>query len=130
MKESDRMALSSTIAVSTTIISVNLITVYIAANYFGLISIVTNKSLIIIFMVIIGFINFYFFIRRREYLNFNFKKDRKGGILIVAFIILTFALTFSVVQINRTRIFKERKDDVFKASRKESLEGKIRKWFE
>ncbi len=130
MKESDSQALLSATAVSTTILSFNLITIYFVANYFGLIPIVTNKLHMVLFMIIVGCINHYLFVKGRKFLNFSFQKDRKGGILIVAYIIFTFAFVLIVGQYNREKIIKERADKISNEPRKESLEGKIRKWFE
>lgn len=128
MKESDGQAFFSAIAVSTLMLIINLITIYVVVNYFGLMPIVTNIFHMILFMVTIGYINYYFFIRRRKFLKYGFQKDRKGGVLIVAYIIFTFVFLFIVGQYNRERIFKQGVKST--EPRKESLEGKIRKWFD
>ncbi len=129
-KESDNQALYSSTAVSTTILCFNLITIYLLVNYFGLIPIVTNKLIMVLFMVTVGCINHYFFVRERKFLNCDFQKDRKGGFLIVAYIIFTLILVLIVGQYNREKIFQERAGKISTEPRKESLEGKIRKWFE
>jgi hypothetical protein len=130
MKESDAQALFSATAVSTTILCFNLIAIYLLANYFGLIPIITNKLIMVLFMVTVGCINHYFFVRERKFLSYDFQKDRKGGFLIVAYIIFTLMLVLIVGQYNREKIFKERSGEISNEPRKESLEGKIRKWFE
>jgi len=130
MKESNNLALFSTTAVSTLILSLNLITLYFVANYFGLMPIVTNKLYMVLFMFTVGCINHYFFVRERKFLNCDFHKDRKGGFLVVAYITFAFALVIIIGQYNREKIFNEHKGEISNEPRKESLEGKIRKWFE
>ncbi|RZK39957.1 MAG: hypothetical protein EOO90_16975 [Pedobacter sp.] len=130
MQESDSQALFSATAVSTTILCVNLITIYLFTNYFGLTLVVTNKLIIVSFMVAVGYVNHYFFVRERRFLRYDFQKDRKGGFLIVAYIIFTFMLALIVGKYNREKIFKERAGELRNVPRRESLEGKIKKWFE
>lgn len=130
MKESDAQALFSATAVSTTILCFNLIAIYLLVNYLGLIPIVTNKLIMVLFIVTVGCINHYFFVRERKFLSYDFQKDRKGGFLIVAYIIFTLILVLIVGQYNREKIFKKRAGEISNEPRKESLEGKIRKWFE
>lgn len=129
-KETDSQALFSATAVSTTILCFNLITIYFLLNYFGLLPIVTNKLIMVLFMVTVGCINHYFFVRERTFLNYCFKKDNKRGFLIVAYIIFSFIVVFIVGHFNRERIFKENVGKISNEPRKESLEGKIRKLFE
>ncbi len=129
-KESDSQALFSATAVSTTVLCFNLITTYLLVNYFGLIPIITNKLIMVLFMVIVGCINHYFFVREKKFLNYDFKKNSKGGILIVAYIVFSLILVLIVGKYNRDRIFNERGGEISIEPRKESLEGKIRKWFE
>lgn len=128
-KETELQTLFSVTAVSTTILCFNLITLYFLLNYFGLLPIVTNKLIMILFMVSVGWINHYIFVRKRTFLKYDFKNDNKGGFLIVAYIILSFILVLIVGQLNRERIFKEQPGKFFNESRKESLEGKLRKLF-
>lgn len=128
--ESDFQALFAATAVSTVVLSFHLIALYIVANYFGLLPIVTNKLIMVLFMVTIGCINHYCFVRERNFLNYDFQKDIKGGFLIVAYIILSLILVLILAQFNREKIFKEEAGKISNEPRKESLEGKIRKWFE
>ena len=130
MKENDSLALFSALAVSTTIVSINLITLYVVANYFGLMPIVTNKLHMVLSMLAVGFINYHFLIKRRRFMNYRFLKDRKGGILIIVYILFTFLINFYTGQYNREKIFKEKSNIAPKEAQKESLEGKIRKWLE
>lgn len=128
--ETDGQALFSVTAISTLVLVVNLISIYTSANYWGFLPEVTNKFFMILFMVVIGCVNHYLFVSDERFLNYNFQKDRKGGFLIIAFIISTFLIVFIVGKFNRERIFKEGKGVISNEPRRESLEGKIRKWLE
>jgi hypothetical protein len=81
-------------------------------------------------MVTVGCINHYFFVKTKRFFNYNFQKDRKGGFLVVAYIIFSLILVLIVGQYNRDRIFNEQTGKISNELRKESLEGKIRKCFE
>lgn len=129
-KESDAQALFSATAVSTVIVSFILLFLHGIANYFDLLPMFTNKYSAAFFMIVIGLINHYLFVRGKKFLNCGFQKDKKGGFLIVILILALGILFIVFANINRERIFKERADKVSNESRKESLEGKIRKWFE
>ena len=129
-KESDIQALYSATAVSTTIISINLVSLYGIADYFDVVAALENKYYVMFIMVIIGCINHYFFVREKKFLNCDFQKDKKGGVLIVAYLFALGILFTTLANINREKIFKERAGKILNAPRKESLEGKIRKWFE
>jgi amino acid transporter len=129
-KESDSQALFSATAVSTTIISINLFSLYGIADYFDVVTALENKYYAMFIMVIIGCINHYFFVREKKFLNYDFRKDRKGGYLIVLYIILSALFAFTEGQYNREKIFHERAGKISTEPRKESLEGKLRKLFE
>ena len=129
-KESDAQALFSATAVSTVIVSFIFLFLYGVANYFGFIPIVTNKLTLVFFTIAVGCINYYLFVRGRKFMDFCFQKDKRGGFLIVSFIIILSILFITLANINRDRIFNERAGEISNKPRKESLEGKIRKWFE
>lgn len=130
--ENDFQALFSVTAVSSVILSFHLIGAYIITNYFDLVPIVTNKFYMILFMVVIGWGNYYFFIKKKEFLNYGFQKDRKGGIYIIIYISSLVALLLILSNINRKKIFEEKKKSppIEQIEKRPSLEGKIRKWFE
>ena len=70
--------------------------------------ILPNKSITVLYMGVIGFLNYWFFIIDRNFLNYNFKSDKKGGYAIIGFIIF-LALSFVfIANKNREKIFKER----------------------
>jgi hypothetical protein len=67
-----------------------------------------NKFIIILYMVVVGFLNYWFFIKGKKFLNYNFKTDKKGGYAIIGFItILALSFVF-IANKNREKIFKER----------------------
>lgn len=129
-KESDAQALFSATAVSTTTLSINVFSFYGVLDYFDFVPTLENKYITILIMLIFGWINHYFFVRERKFLNYGFQKDIKGGFLIVAYLILSVFFAVTEAQFNREKIFKENVGQIFNETRKESLEGKIRKWFE
>lgn len=128
--ESETQALFSVTAVSSTVLCFNLITIYFLINYSGFIPIVTNKLVMVLFMASVGCFNHYFIVKSKAFFNYNFQKDRKGGFLVVCYIIFSLIIVLIVAQYNRNRIFNEQKGTIYYEPRKESFEGKIRKWFE
>ncbi len=70
--------------------------------------IVTGKLSVIIIMAIIGFLNYWFFIKPKKFLNYNFKPDKKGGYAIIGFIVFLALLFIFIANKNREKVFKER----------------------
>lgn len=129
-RESDTQAIFSVTALSTVLLSFIFLFLYGVTSYFGLIPIVTNKSIIILFTVIVGCINYYLFVRGKKFMYFGFEKDKRGGFLIISFITMLAVLFITFANFNRDRVFRENAGKISNEPRKESLEGKIRKWFE
>lgn len=67
----------------------------------------TNRFSIIISMTIIGLLNYWFFIKDRKFLNYNFKADKKGGYTIVGFLVLLALIFAIIVNKKRDRISNE-----------------------
>jgi hypothetical protein len=68
-----------------------------------------NKSITILCMIVVGFFNYWFFIKGKKFLNYNFKTDKKGGYAVIGFIaILALSFVF-IANKNRDKVFKERK---------------------
>jgi glucan phosphoethanolaminetransferase (alkaline phosphatase superfamily) len=68
--------------------------------------ILTENQLVIIF-VLIGFLNYIFFVRGKKFLKLNFKEDKKEGYLIFIVFILMFIVFLILGQKNRDRIVQE-----------------------
>ncbi len=96
--------LLSTSFLSTVFVSLNLIAVFLTINYLGLVQIV-NPIIIASSMILLWAFNYYLIIRKKAFLNQDFKEDKKGGILVCYYIIFSFLLVFIVAQLNRERIF-------------------------
>lgn len=128
--ETDSQAIFSVTAVSTVILCFFILSLYGVANYLGLRPLFTEKSTTIVFAMIVGAINYFFIIRKKKFLKFNFEKDVQGGFAIVLLLVLLAGLFIVIANFNRERIFRQGKDSKSNQPRKESLEGKIRKWFE
>ena len=110
-KENEGLSLYSTVTASTLLIYFIL---YTACAYIDSYSvkflnkIITRKLSVIIIMAIIGLLNYWFFIKPKKFLNYNFKPNKKGGYAIIGFIVL-LALSFVfIANKNRAKIFKER----------------------
>nr|WP_314896679.1 hypothetical protein [uncultured Flavobacterium sp.] len=70
--------------------------------------IIPNKFFVLFYMLLIWIINYYYFIKGKKFLNYNFKTDKKGGYAIIGFIaILALSFVF-IANKNREKIFKER----------------------
>jgi amino acid transporter len=70
--------------------------------------IIPNKMLVIMYMGVIGILNYRFFIKDKKFLNYNFKIDKKGGYAIIGFIAILALLFVLIANKNREKIFKER----------------------
>lgn len=129
-KESNNQALFSVVVVSTVIVSYVFLFLLGIANYFDLLPMFSNKYYVALFTIIIGAINYYFFIKNKNFLNFNFKKDVNGGIIIVSLVLLFSVVFIIFANINRHKIFEDRRNNISNEVEEESLEGNIYKWLE
>ncbi len=110
-KENAGLSLYSTVTVSTLIIYFILYTVFAYVDFYSmkfLNKIVTGKISVIVLMITIGFFNYYFFIKNKKFLNYNFKTDKEGGYAIIGFIVLLVVSFVFIANKNREKIFKER----------------------
>ncbi len=110
-KEDAGLSLYFTVTASTLIICFTLYTAFVYIDYYFLTSlkfIITGKLSVIILMATIGFLNYWFFIKDRKFLNYNFKNDKKGGYGIIGFIVLLALSFIFIANKNREKIFKER----------------------
>lgn len=110
MKEGSNLLLTTSF-VSTVMISINLITIYFYFNYKDLLSAIPNKYYIIGFMILIWGINYFFIIKKEDFLKRNFNKDKKEGTLVIVYIILTAFFAIVAANYNREKIFEQRKND-------------------
>ncbi len=113
-KEDAGLSLYFTVTASTLIIYFvfyNILT-YIDFYFFKIVNqLLPNKFSIVVFIVVIGLLNYWLFIKDRNFLNYNFKSDKKGGYAIIGFIIF-LALSFVfVANKNREKNFKERQSE-------------------
>lgn len=85
------------------------IILYVDFYFFKIVNeLLPNKFSVITFMIIIGFLNYWFFIKPKKFLNYNFKADKKGGYAIIGFIVLLALMFVLIANKNREKIFKER----------------------
>ncbi|WP_333886246.1 hypothetical protein [Sphingobacterium siyangense] len=118
--------------VSSLFIYLNLFTIYGYLLYRDLIDeMISGKFQVIVFMVIVLCLNYILFIKGKRFLNYNFKKDFRGGISIIFYMLFTAIISIWVANLNRAKIFEQRRREPSKEHilRRPSLEGKIREWF-
>ncbi|WP_277115528.1 hypothetical protein [Chryseobacterium sp.] len=129
--ENELQAIFSVITVSTLIASLTIFFFHGLLNYLGILPMYSNKFYMILFMIIVGFINYFFFIRDKNFLNHDFQKDKKGGFYIIVYIILLGILLFVLSNINREKIFEERKKNpqTEQTQKPASLQSEIENWF-
>jgi len=127
-KDNDKQAIFGVICVSTTCICFNLLTVYFFFNFFDILPMFSNKYLVIPIMVGIGIVNYLFFIKDKKFLKYGFIKDRKGTVKIIAYYVISLAIFIVIANFNRQKISSNRLPNE-NQPKKESLEGKIRRWF-
>lgn len=69
---------------------------------------IPNKYFVFIYIIILAFLNYYFFIKDKKFLNYGFKADKKGGYSIIGFIVIVVLLFVFIANKNREKISKER----------------------
>jgi UDP-N-acetylmuramyl pentapeptide phosphotransferase/UDP-N-acetylglucosamine-1-phosphate transferase len=109
-KDNHKEAKSKTSGMSCIFLCFTLFSLIGLVNYFNINPIPSLKSkyLLLPFIVIIYIINYFFFIKKEKFLNQNFTKDKKGGFLIVLYIIL-LVITFIIgANKNHEKISRER----------------------
>ncbi|OJV54985.1 MAG: hypothetical protein BGO31_16755 [Bacteroidetes bacterium 43-16] len=132
MKESD-IPLFSTSAVCSVLIGVNFLSILFLLKYFDVIKIPSNKYFALIPISIVWILIHFCFVKPMRFLKYDFKKDIKGGVIVILYIVTTAMLSVGIANLNRTKLVKERlmdpvnKEDVKK---KQSLEGNVKRWFE
>ena len=131
-RESNLKALFAASVVSTVIVYFILLSIYGLLNYLDLVPMIKNKMYVIPFMVFLWFINYHLFVKNKKFINFDFQKDRKGGVIILVFIFVLGVSFILLSNANRTKIIEERKKNppLEEVEERQSLEGEIRKWFE
>lgn len=96
MKEKD-IPLIYVSAISTILIYFNLLTLLavIGILVIEVQSYISNKFFVITSLLFLWIANYYLFVRRKKFLEFNFKKNQKGGIFVFIYIIFS-ALSFII----------------------------------
>ena len=109
MKEKYAVLFSIT-AASTVIVYLGLFTIYSFLDYLEIISMFSNKYYVVVLMISLGIINYILFIRSKKFLDYGFKKDIKGGVLILFYIFITAASFIAVANCNRAKIFEQQSE--------------------
>jgi hypothetical protein len=70
--------------------------------------IIPNKIFVVFYMIFIGIVDYKYFIKNKVFLEKNFKTDKKGGFLIISFIILNCICLIYFANKNREKVYRER----------------------
>lgn len=107
----ERTAIIIMTATSTFIVYFFVVTIisFIDFYFFEIFDLITpNNTLVIVYISIIGILNYKYFIKDKKFLDKNLKTDKKGGYLIILFIVLNGICLIYFANKNREKIFKER----------------------
>jgi hypothetical protein len=91
-------------AISTVLIFVNVFTLLGLADHYGIFSLSMNKYSAAVTIAIMGTMNYFLFVRGERFLDYDFKKDLKGGMLIVLYFVMTLLLFILVANQHREKI--------------------------
>lgn len=67
-----------------------------------------NDTSVILFMLLIAYLNYHFFIKHKNFLNFKFQKDKKGGYLITICLLVIVFIVIYFGNKNREKIITEK----------------------
>jgi K+ transporter len=79
---------------------------YLFPNSFN--TLIPNKYFIFSYILIISLLNYFLFIKDRKFLNYNFKNDKKGGYVIILYVVILALILIFFANKNREKIFTER----------------------
>lgn len=95
--------LFTTTAVSTLLLYFNFLTFL---GLYGIMSGYTlphlSKPFLVLILGVASFVNYYIFVRRKNFLDFGFHKDVKGGVFILLYFLITLSLFIIVANTYRS----------------------------
>lgn len=103
MKEED-IPLFYVTSISSLLIFLNLYTINILVVIFSSYSFINNSYIAIIFLISIWILNYFTFVRFKKFLEFNFRKDKKGEVLVLIYIILSAVVFILAANAHRALI--------------------------
>ncbi|PAM92259.1 hypothetical protein B4N84_25990 [Flavobacterium sp. IR1] len=110
-KEGHKKAIFSTSIASTLFLYLNIFVVFGLIDFFKIspsVNLGDNYIFwILFFMFILWVINYYLLIKPRDFLRKGFKKDKKGGVLILFFVFMLGVLFVIGANKNREKISKQ-----------------------
>lgn len=90
MKE-EQVPLVYVTSISTILIFINLFSIYGLLSYYNFILMLPNKYYVITSVFIIWILNYLLFVRDKKFLNYDFRKNNNGSVLIIIYFLLTVA---------------------------------------
>ena len=106
-KNEKSTVLFSVTAVSTLIIYFLFFNIYLFLDYLDIVRMFSNKYYVVFYMFLLGLFNYYFFIKQKIFLEYNFKKDYKVRLRSGLFALLLIVLFILIANLNRTKIFNQ-----------------------
>jgi len=98
----------STSVVSTVLITINLMTLYLLLNYLDFLPDIPNKLFVVFFLMLIWIVNYFGIVRKEAFLRQNFRTDKTGGYLVVGVIIFTATFAIVVGAMNREKVLTQK----------------------
>lgn len=117
LKRKDQPLLNVAI-VSAILILLNLISFYSILKVYQLIPKIKSDIYYLIFVFGILIINYLFFVKKERFLQYHFKRDKLGGVLVSLFILTTLVIFIITTDRSRKRTASESK--IFKKQIKTS----------
>ena len=108
-KETGRTLLFSVAIVSSSFILINSLIIYFNLEQYDLVPGIPNELYIIGYSIFILCCNYFFIVRKKNFLNYNFQKDKLGGYLIILSLLVSALFFMLVVNQNSERIEKRKK---------------------
>ncbi|KQO32742.1 hypothetical protein ASF10_19995 [Flavobacterium sp. Leaf82] len=87
--------------VSTVLLAVNLITIFLFLNFYDIVTFIPDIKYLITSLICLWAFNYFFIVKKERFLEQNFEKDKTGGMCVVLYIILTFTFAFLMAKFNR-----------------------------
>jgi len=88
----------------TTLLWGNLFTVDCLLSYLDINTFITSVPQVIVSFLSIWILNYLFIVRKKIFLNFQFKKNKLGGYAIIFYFILTFVSFLIIATLNRAKL--------------------------
>lgn len=104
MKEKNLLIFTTSV-ITTVIITINLMSIYYLFVLNNVFPELPNKYYAIGCGILICFLNYFFIVKNKKFLNYNFQKDKIGGAVVVGFVVLTAIVFITIGNIYRSKMY-------------------------